>query len=369
MRKSADAFRTISEVAQDLDLPQHVLRFWETRFSQIKPMKRGGGRRYYRPDDVALLSGIRHLLYDQGYTIKGVQKILKEQGVEFVIATLDEEGNPAPQESGGNEPPKGAVATTPEDAVNHEAVSPEEKTTRPQPQTIATQHSAMREPAPVMTQPTASVGQGPAAPYGQSSQPGGVSPEAMPHEGHAEEQTLHPRETEGVSKTIAFRGATRRADPSVNAPQQALTRGFVGAGVSARSTSHVAQVREVSAEAPHVGAETGIPVEQQIQSQPVLDEEGQVLPEGLRAGTPEFLNAGKSATVSIEEARLRALQEEQKTGFLSRFMGSKVDPNNEPSQAMMQESLSRDEVRRLQSTLFELLECKRILDQALSGEK
>ncbi|WP_099866244.1 MerR family transcriptional regulator [Pararhizobium haloflavum] len=86
MEKSPDAFRTISEVADDLDLPQHVLRFWESRFSQIKPMKRGGGRRYYRPDDVELLKGIRHLLYDQGYTIKGVQKLLKQNGPKFVIA-------------------------------------------------------------------------------------------------------------------------------------------------------------------------------------------------------------------------------------------------------------------------------------------
>lgn len=84
--KSPDAFRTISEVAQDLDLPQHVLRFWETRFPQIKPMKRGGGRRYYRPQDVELLRGIRHLLYGEGYTIKGVQRILKEQGPRFVVA-------------------------------------------------------------------------------------------------------------------------------------------------------------------------------------------------------------------------------------------------------------------------------------------
>ena len=86
MAKSPDAFRTISEVADDLDLPQHVLRFWETRFNQIKPMKRGGGRRYYRPDDVDLLRGIRFLLYGEGYTIRGVQRILKEQGPRFVIA-------------------------------------------------------------------------------------------------------------------------------------------------------------------------------------------------------------------------------------------------------------------------------------------
>jgi DNA-binding transcriptional MerR regulator len=86
MEKSPDAFRTISEVADDLDLPQHVLRFWETRFPQIKPMKRGGGRRYYRPEDVELLKGIRHLLYDHGYTIKGVQKLLKTNGNKFVAA-------------------------------------------------------------------------------------------------------------------------------------------------------------------------------------------------------------------------------------------------------------------------------------------
>jgi DNA-binding transcriptional MerR regulator len=84
--KSPEAFRTISEAAQELDLPQHVLRFWETRFSTIKPLKRGGGRRYYRPEDVLLLKGIRHLLYDQGFTIKGVQKILKDQGARHVAA-------------------------------------------------------------------------------------------------------------------------------------------------------------------------------------------------------------------------------------------------------------------------------------------
>jgi DNA-binding transcriptional MerR regulator len=84
MDKAPDAYRTISEVAEDLDLPQHVLRFWETRFTQIKPLKRGGGRRYYRPDDVELLKGIRHLLYKEGYTIKGVQRILKEQGARAV---------------------------------------------------------------------------------------------------------------------------------------------------------------------------------------------------------------------------------------------------------------------------------------------
>ena len=84
MNKSADAFRTIGEVADELDVPKHVLRFWEGKFPQIKPMKRGGGRRYYRPEDMELLRGIRHLLHAEGYTIKGVQKILREQGIDQV---------------------------------------------------------------------------------------------------------------------------------------------------------------------------------------------------------------------------------------------------------------------------------------------
>lgn len=86
MEKAPDAFRTISEVADELDIPQHVLRFWESRFPQIKPMKRAGGRRYYRPEDVDLLRGVRHLLYGEGYTIRGVQRILREQGQKFVQA-------------------------------------------------------------------------------------------------------------------------------------------------------------------------------------------------------------------------------------------------------------------------------------------
>lgn len=83
--KSRDAFRTISEVADELDLPQHVLRFWESKFSQIKPLKRGGNRRYYRPDDVLLLTTIKKLLHSDGYTIRGVQKLFKAQGLKATI--------------------------------------------------------------------------------------------------------------------------------------------------------------------------------------------------------------------------------------------------------------------------------------------
>jgi DNA-binding transcriptional MerR regulator len=111
--KSPDAFRTISEVAAELDIPQHVLRFWETRFSQIKPMKRSGGRRYYRPDDVDLLKGIRRLLYGEGYTIRGVQRILKEHGIGSVQRLAD----------GTAVASFGAI----EEAIGHSVLEPEQE--------------------------------------------------------------------------------------------------------------------------------------------------------------------------------------------------------------------------------------------------
>ncbi len=96
MDKSPEAFRTISEVAEALETPAHVLRFWESRFPQIRPVKRAGGRRYYRPADVALLTGIKRLLHDEGMTIRGVQKILREQGIRHVAGLSDE---PSPEDA------------------------------------------------------------------------------------------------------------------------------------------------------------------------------------------------------------------------------------------------------------------------------
>jgi DNA-binding transcriptional MerR regulator len=106
--KAPEAFRTISEVAEGLDVPQHVLRFWETRFSQIRPMKRGGGRRYYRPADVDLLKGIRHLLYSQGFTIRGVQRILKENGTAHVV-TIGREAAKAAEQAAADDKKSVAV--------------------------------------------------------------------------------------------------------------------------------------------------------------------------------------------------------------------------------------------------------------------
>jgi DNA-binding transcriptional MerR regulator len=114
--KAPDAFRTISEVAQELDVPQHVLRFWESRFREIKPMKRGGGRRYYRPNDLDLLRGIRHLLYSEGYTIRGVQRLLREQGLRFVQSVW-QEGAPQPVHQPGDvEEDEAALEQAVEDA-------------------------------------------------------------------------------------------------------------------------------------------------------------------------------------------------------------------------------------------------------------
>ena len=112
-RKAPNAFRTISEVADDLHIPQHVLRFWETKFPQVKPMKRGGGRRYYRPDDIALLRRIANLLYTQGYTIKGVQRLLREGG-----GRLSEDIPPAPAEE------RAAAAAEHEDMGEGDADAP-----------------------------------------------------------------------------------------------------------------------------------------------------------------------------------------------------------------------------------------------------
>ena len=113
-RKAPNAFRTISEVADDLHIPQHVLRFWETKFSQVKPLKRGGGRRYYRPDDIVLLRRIADLLYTQGYTIKGVQRLLREGGGQLSDdippPTADERAAAEAEKAG---PPRGGSADDP----------------------------------------------------------------------------------------------------------------------------------------------------------------------------------------------------------------------------------------------------------------
>jgi DNA-binding transcriptional MerR regulator len=120
LEKAPDAFRTISEVAEEIDVPQHVLRFWESRFPQIKPMKRGGGRRYYRPDDIKLLRGVRHLLYGEGYTIRGVQRILRDEGAAFV-QDVWRAGAVAPPPQAEEDQIEEEFAATAEDAAEERA--------------------------------------------------------------------------------------------------------------------------------------------------------------------------------------------------------------------------------------------------------
>lgn len=180
--KSPEAFRTISEAADVLDLPQHVLRFWETRFSQIKPMKRSGGRRYYRPSDIALLQGIRHLLYDEGYTIKGVQRILREQGIAHVVSFADQaiaeapanppapRPNPAPQPIAPTARPAPVPSPTSTSQTPLEPARPDpvraalSGRTEPTPSAQPVTPQQAPAPQPVAVQPAASVSQAPPPP-------------------------------------------------------------------------------------------------------------------------------------------------------------------------------------------------------------
>ena len=111
IEKGPEAYRTIREVADSMDLPQHVLRFWETRFPQIRPLKRAGGRRYYRPDDIERLRLIRRLLYDEGYTIKGVQKLFKEQGIQALSNAAQAHAGASAEPGGAGESAKSAGVT------------------------------------------------------------------------------------------------------------------------------------------------------------------------------------------------------------------------------------------------------------------
>lgn len=182
--KSADAFRTISEVAEELDTPQHVLRFWETKFAQVKPMKRAGGRRYYRPDDVALLKRIRDLLYSEGFTIRGVQKLLREHGVRALI-----EGEGGAAEAAAPSAPKAAQAKAPQatTAVAEEPVTPPwEPVAAEQDVPQTADADARAAAAPEQAAPEQAAPNGPSA---------GLSPEARARLDAVRRRLLQLRET------------------------------------------------------------------------------------------------------------------------------------------------------------------------------
>lgn len=268
MEKSPDAFRTISEVASDLGMPQHVLRFWETKFPQIRPLKRGGGRRYYRPDDVDLLKGIRHLLYGEGYTIRGVQRILKENGVRFV-GNVWREGAPQPSRQGAR--PAGLPGAYDPDPAEegYEGDDAEGADT-----------------------------------YG---------------DGGSDWQTHEP---DGDTETPA----------AVAAMAQRFAPRFGDAGDLDRV---VGRPRDL-VEAP--------------------------LPRGAFGFDPA---AGQGDAPRQRAGDLADPEPRSTLGHLiDRFRGNGRPAEGEGAGPQLNRSLSRDEVRRLQATLFELLECKRLLDQA-----
>lgn len=265
--KSPDAFRTISEVAEDLDIPQHVLRFWETRFSQIKPLKRGGGRRYYRPDDVELLKGIRALLYGEGYTIRGVQRILKEQGLKYVISIgLESDGAPPVKP----------------DPARLARFDQEEDEDRVAPPALDRREPPVSRPAPAphpelggRVEPTGSDMRRPSAPV---PNPAAAPPPA----------------------------AVRPAAPMPSPPAVA----------------------------------------------PLVERAPDPLPAGILPPNAPARDANRSETGARSAF-----------SFIDRLTGDKRPPAAAEPPAP-KGAMSRDDIRKLQSTLFELLECKRMLDQA-----
>jgi len=283
--KSPDAFRTISEVAADLDLPQHVLRFWETRFVQIRPLKRGGGRRYYRPDDVDLLKGIRHLLYGEGYTIRGVQRILKEQGVRFVMNVWAEGApQPPPADPRFDDEPVRDEPSFDDEPVEDAALPPDDAYSP-----YAPHHLAPAVPPRPAGEPDFAV---PAVRADPS--------DAVP----SQEPTVEmPRDGEGAA-AMAQRFAPRLAGEAEAAPPPVDHLAPRPPAAVVRPPSPPPAARPADAAEP-------------------------------RSGLGQFFDRLRPAPGrDVEVPVPRTVQ-----------------------------TLSRDEIRRLQSTLFELLECKRLLDQ------
>ncbi len=374
MDKSPDAFRTISEVATDLDLPQHVLRFWETRFVQIKPLKRGGGRRYYRPDDIDLLKGIRHLLYGEGYTIRGVQRILKEQGVRFVMDVW-QEGAPQPPPAGQRweseaeplerELPAPRVTTAaewaPEPEPEFDDLGPYDEPTawpvhaEPVDEPPLPTLAPLATPpvsAPPVEAPRAPFAIGRATPLDPNFHTRNEPSAAVPESDYGDEI-----EEERAAQALAQRFAPRAAAGPVGEPPP-RPRAERIAGFAPPPLRSVPS-EPVPLRAPPIDSTTG--------RRPPIDPAT-----GRPAIEPPPLNAGPSMPSRLP-AGLRPTTaptaEPQRGGLghlLDRLRPSQAPVEGDDAAPALRsvQSLSRDEIRRLQSTLFELLECKRLLDQA-----
>jgi len=388
--KSPDAFRTISEVATDLDLPQHVLRFWETRFVQIKPLKRGGGRRYYRPDDIDLLKGIRHLLYGEGYTIRGVQRILKEQGVRFVTEVW-REGAPQPPpaggrwdgEAGGDRAPAVDDWAADNEAEPAEAASYDEPTTD-----WAEPEGAWSAAAESEAAWTPSVDET----SGAAPSPAEPVPSAPAHTPFAigRATPLDPAfraRRDGLAAPEAEQGFEATDDAEELRSAQAMAQRFAprapGGGDASRRADRIAGFGAApqaprpfpadprAPEPPRSGAPEVTPLRPGLDGGrgPVIDPatgrpafDPPPLASGGSERPPSRLPAGlrpSSPTNEPPRSGIGHLLDRLRPGA---SLGAVSGESAAPSLRAVQ-SLSRDEIRRLQSTLFELLECKRLLDQ------
>lgn len=332
--KSPDAFRTISEVAEELDLPQHVLRFWETRFNQIKPLKRGGGRRFYRPDDIDLLRGIRHLLYGEGYTIRGVQRILKEQGLRFV-QNIWREGAPSldslPRDDRFERPPLERRLAGYVDEAGPDGDDPGDADTGTDGDDMASLEQEfdgeieMPEPPPAP----------PASPPPRSPTPA-VAPEPMRLERMAPPTPAPSPPPEPARPNVLRVPQIATGTFGTAAPQHAGSRLFQPPPEAPRAVAQPPQPpRPVTAPPSSMFRNDDPPPPRGIivdppepRTQPVMDKH------------PSIIDRLRGATGS------------------SRPDAAPVETGGGKGQ------LSRDDVRKLQSILFELLECKRVLDQA-----
>ncbi|MGX1097668.1 DNA-binding transcriptional MerR regulator [Amorphus sp. MBR-141] len=291
-QKGPEAYRTISEVAGDLDLPQHVLRFWETRFGQIKPMKRAGGRRFYRPQDVELLRGIRHLLYSEGLTIRGVQKVLREQGPKHVAAIGRGEADAnTPVEA---PPPKLKPARFRETVDEAQAFFP-----------FSDAHPD------------------------RASEPPGREPR----------QATLKASDDGIDdddfQPAAYAKRRRKDPPMTSAPVEPTPPPSAPAAAAPRR-----------AEAPSVRPEARIrPSDEAAAREAERDAAEEPLPKGILA----------------EDEMPTPEPEAHHSGF--RFLDRLKREPHQPAAGKGDGTLSREDVRDLQAALFELLECKRLLDR------
>lgn len=348
MEKGPDAFRTISEVAEDLDLPQHVLRFWETRFPQIRPLKRGGGRRYYRPDDVELLRGIRHLLYGEGYTIRGVQRILKDEGPRYVQAIWRDAEAEAEQIAELDAREERAVRAATVDA-GHPGRDRAEEPPRAGPLSGILNLLPMRQREPAEEPPARRAKRRPEAdpdllelPLLPDLAPQVRPPRVEPPLGRAE---ATPRPMAPLPP-VAPEGEGGRFAPAPSTPS------YPDADEAADFEPRPFDPRPVEPPAAETRAPESRPAFafRPVAVEPVVDEPRQdidYVPERHRPAQamPPLPVAPTPVTQAPAQAPLRA---------------GGVQENEFPARA----KLSRDDVQRLQAALYELQDCRRILDAA-----